>query len=167
MTHDVRRHPVDLDEASFLRDVEFRFERRRGPGGQHRNKVETAVVARHRPTGIEAEANRRRSQAENRRAALRQLRLELALRVRIPQRAASFPSPLWERYRTPHGIRVAVSNDDFPRVVAEWFDCWAAHDWRFDRAAEQLRVTTGQMLRFLRRHKRVYQMYERLRRGGT
>ena len=55
-------HPASLDVQRLLVDCESRRERRGGPGGQHRNKVETAVVLRHLPTGIVAEANERRSQ---------------------------------------------------------------------------------------------------------
>ena len=60
----------------------MRHERRSGPGGQHRNKVSTAVVITHRPTGVRAEANERRSQAENHREAVRRLRVRLAVEVR-------------------------------------------------------------------------------------
>ena len=33
-------------------DVDIRTTRGQGPGGQHRNKVESCVVARHLPTGL-------------------------------------------------------------------------------------------------------------------
>ncbi len=65
--------------ASLLdeREVEFRTERGTGPGGQHRNKTESKVVATHRPTGIQA-ASDGRSQHANREAALRVLSARVA-----------------------------------------------------------------------------------------
>ena len=48
------------------RDLEERFTRARGPGGQNVNKVSTCVVLRHRPSGIEVRCQRERSQALNR-----------------------------------------------------------------------------------------------------
>ncbi|MFN5707736.1 MAG: peptide chain release factor family protein, partial [Planctomycetota bacterium] len=59
-------HPASLPEEKLLADCDVVRTRRGGPGGQHRNKVETAVVITHRPSGVSAEANERRSQAENR-----------------------------------------------------------------------------------------------------
>ena len=47
-------------------DLEERFLRSRGPGGQNVNKVETCVVLRHRPSGVEIRCQRERSQAVNR-----------------------------------------------------------------------------------------------------
>ncbi len=59
-----------------------------GPGGQHRNKTESGVRIVHLPTGIVATATERRSQHENRRAALERLRarLERAAREARPRR---------------------------------------------------------------------------------
>jgi peptide chain release factor len=47
-------------------DLEETFGRSRGPGGQHVNKVSTAVTLRHRPSGISVTVQDSRSQAMNR-----------------------------------------------------------------------------------------------------
>lgn len=58
-----------------------------GPGGQHRNKRETAVRVRHLPSGITALATEHRSQARNKVLALRRLELKLrALRKKTKRR---------------------------------------------------------------------------------
>ncbi len=55
------------------KDVTFRYARGKGPGGQHRNKTDSCVVARHEPTGIEVLEDGR-NQHQNKRVALRKLR---------------------------------------------------------------------------------------------
>ncbi len=47
-------------------DLEERFVRSSGPGGQRTNKVSTCVVLRHRPSGLEVRCQRERFQALNR-----------------------------------------------------------------------------------------------------
>jgi len=47
-------------------DIEEQFTRGSGPGGQHRNKVSTAVILKHIPTGIVIKAENGRSQSTNR-----------------------------------------------------------------------------------------------------
>ena len=74
-----------------IRDIRIEYYRSRGPGGQRKNKKETAVRIRHIPTGITAIATESRSQARNRQLALKRLnerleRLKRKKKRRIPTR---------------------------------------------------------------------------------
>jgi peptide chain release factor len=62
-------------------DLEERFIRSSGPGGQHVNKTSTCVVLRHLPTGLEVRVQRERSQALNRFLARRLLADKLEARI--------------------------------------------------------------------------------------
>ncbi len=61
-------------------DLEERFVRSSGPGGQHVNKVSTCVVLRHPASGIEVRCQQERSQALNRYLARRILLQRLETR---------------------------------------------------------------------------------------
>ena len=54
-------------------ECDIKFTRTGGPGGQHRNKAETAVRVTHRPTGLVVIASESRSQYRNRITALERL----------------------------------------------------------------------------------------------
>lgn len=58
-------------------EVEEVFCRSGGPGGQHVNKVSTAVTLRHLPTGLSVRVSTSRSQARNRAEAMRLLAAKL------------------------------------------------------------------------------------------
>jgi len=61
-----------------LQDIRIEYYRSRGPGGQRKNKKETAVRIRHIPTGITAVGTEFRSQERNRQLALERLEEKLA-----------------------------------------------------------------------------------------
>ncbi len=60
-------------------DIEERFIRSSGKGGQHVNKTSTCVYLRHIPTGIEVKCMKDRSQSVNRFLARRELLEKIGL----------------------------------------------------------------------------------------
>ena len=68
-------------------DLEETFARSSGPGGQHVNKVSTAVTLRHRPSGVSVTVQDSRSQAINRKLAQERL-LDVIESAREKRRAA-------------------------------------------------------------------------------
>ena len=77
-----RMKEIGIDED----DLEETFARSSGPGGQHVNKVSTAVTLRHRPSGISVTVQDSRSQATNRKLARERL-LDAIESVRERRRA--------------------------------------------------------------------------------
>lgn len=77
------------DRASLERVCEIEPTRGSGPGGQHRNKVETGVRVTHRPSGIVVLATRHRSRERNLDDAYERIaaRLEELQRPVTPRRA--------------------------------------------------------------------------------
>src|ERR1700741_3438784 len=74
-------------------DCDLEFFIASGPGGQHRNKVETGVRLTHRASGIIVTATERRSQSANREAAFERLAEPLEEFQRfIPPRTPTRPT---------------------------------------------------------------------------
>jgi hypothetical protein len=167
---DNNNHPASLAPETLAAECEFRATRRGGPGGQNRNKVETAVILTHRPTGISAQASECRTQGENRRIALKRLRLELAVMVRRPirnhaeQRYA--PSALWKERCRGGQITVNAEHDDFPALLAEALDVLFANDDDPKAAASWLDCSTSQLLMLLRKCPRAWSLINERRRAA-
>jgi protein subunit release factor B len=87
------RTALALPDAALLAQCEESFFVGGGPGGQHRNKTETAVRLVHPATGVTVTATERRSQPQNRSAALARLRERLEALARRPKpRRATKPT---------------------------------------------------------------------------
>jgi hypothetical protein len=155
-----------LPAEELLAQCDVRRLRRGGPGGQHRNKVETAVVLVHRPTGITAEANERRSQAENLAQAIFRLRVKLAVALRAPVDGNSGqPSDLWRKRSSTGRIVVSASHDDFPTLLAEALDHVAAAEFDLQSAAKALGTSASQLARFLQQEPTARSLVNEARRA--
>lgn len=142
-------HPATLDPADLLKQVSETRTKRSGPGGQHRNKVETVVIPVHRPTGISAEGSERRSQAENRRVALRRLRLKLAVEHRKPADPTG-PFKFW-RYRVRgRQLVISTSHEDYPAIVAEALDRLQEVGFKGPPAALKRGISATQLIRLFK-----------------
>lgn len=149
-------HPAALSERELAAQCDVRRQRRSGPGGQHRNKVETGVVITHTPTGIRAEATERRSQAQNRKVAVFRLRVNLAIGSRHAiDLAEREPSELWQARCKNRRISMNSEHDDFPPLLAEALDVLAASDWDTREAALFLKVSASQLTKFLQAEPRA------------
>ncbi len=156
-------HPAALPVEQLLAACEIRRTRRSGPGGQHRNKVETAVAVKHLSSGISAEAGERRSQAENRAVAVFRLRLRLAVDVRRPPAGPCRPSPLWQSRSRGGKVAVSSKHDDFPAMLAEALDVVAEHDYDVKAAASVMECTASQLTKLLQQEPRAIAMVNQAR----
>src|SRR5436190_17631664 len=85
--------PLPEHLVRLARDCDIEPYRSSGPGGQKKNKTESSVRVRHRPTGITRVATESRSQTRNRERALERVWEELQRRRRKPKpRVASRPT---------------------------------------------------------------------------
>ena len=154
-------HPAALDVESLSKQCVFTKGRMSGPGGQHRNKVETAVFITHTPTGLESHAGERRESQVNRAVAITRLRLALATEIRCPVPAGEIGTPLWRSRlspkrdaegRTSNRISCSPDHADYPALLAEALDTIADAGWDHAKAALRLGTTPSQLLRFVKDH---------------
>ena len=103
-----RFEDIPAEPEKLLKESDVSFYRASGPGGQHRNKTETAVRIVHRPTGVTAVAADERSQSRNRALALERLhgKLVRALKPRKARKATRTPRSEKEK-RLRAKVRVA------------------------------------------------------------
>lgn len=92
------------------RDVVYESLRASGPGGQHVNKTESAVRARHVPSGISVVASERRSQHQNKAEATE--RLKEKMKEWYLKMAADKARDQWQQHNTlQRGNPVRIFNE--------------------------------------------------------
>ena len=154
-------HPASHSVDKLMQDCNMHATRRGGPGGQNRNKVETAVILEHRPTGLRVEANERRSQGENRQEAVRRMRLELATKHRT--QPSSELSPLMRSRISGQRLVIAYEHADYPAILAECLDHLVELHYDVAATAQRLGISNSQLLKLLHQHASAWQALNQYR----
>jgi hypothetical protein len=154
---------LNQSDEELLDDCDVQTSRGSGPGGTKSDTTESAVRIRHQPSGVAVKAAEGRSQHENRRRALRRLRIKYAATIRhdVDTERAAVPEQL-EQY-LGDGLRVNVKNPHFPFWVKLVMDVFSANQARLGETAEVFGLSTNQLVNFLARHDTVWAEANRLR----
>lgn len=138
-----------------------------GPGGQHRNKTESAVRLRHKLTGVSAIGEDSRSQSENKLHAVRRLRSALALEVREPVLEPSARLLKFAAAGTaPLGAKTKLTGE-YWAGIAELLDLLVANNLEIGTTAQHLGITTGAMSKLLLHDDAVGRVVNDLRRSKS
>ena len=156
-------------DDALIRESEVDRYRASGPGGQHRNKTESAVRLRHKLMGVQAIGEDSRSQAENKLHAVRRLRAAIALEVREPVELDGYaPSPrlaaLVAAGTAPLGAKTRLTGD-YWAAIAELLDLLVAGEVEIGATAQRLGITTGALSKLLLHDEHVARVVNDLRRG--
>jgi hypothetical protein len=136
-----------------------------GPGGQHRNKTDSAVRLTHQPTGVVVTATERRSQHENRARALSRLKKAIAVQVR---EALAPEAPAGTVLKAALGDaawpRLSQKSETYLVVAAQVLDHLEAAEGKVSDAALRLGVSTASLVKFLSLDDDLWEMANRQRR---
>ncbi|HEY1555996.1 MAG TPA: peptide chain release factor-like protein [Kofleriaceae bacterium] len=156
-------------DDSLIAQCEVDRYRASGPGGQHRNKTESAVRLRHRASGASAIGEDSRSQSENKMHAVRRLRAAIALDVREPVALDGFqPSArlaaLVAGGTAPLGAKTRQTGE-YWAAIAELLDLIVAGGLEIGATAQRLGITTGALSKLVLHDDHVARAVNDLRRG--
>ena len=162
-----------MSDDDLLAQCDLHIYRSSGPGGQHRNKVSSAVRIKHRPSGISAQGEESRLQGQNKRMAIKRLRMEIACRIRRPVDldADELPEAVRQcvvRSRGGSGqetarLVVGQKNSRFWFVAAFLLDALVAAEGRLSAAAGTVGITTSNLTGILKSQRRLYAATQQIR----
>lgn len=158
--------PLYLSDRDLLQQCQVDTFRASGPGGQKRNKTDSAVRLRHQPTGLTAQAVESRSQHDNRARALSRLRQEIALHIRRPVDVDAYrvPAALAAILPTARN-RIGPRHQDFWPGVRDLLDLFVATRCSVGETAALLGLNTGALSRVITSEPHLLERVNQLRAG--
>ena len=160
-----------VGDDALIAQCEVDRYRASGPGGQHRNKTESAVRLRHRLSGISAIGEDSRSQSENKLHAVRRLRSAIALELREPVSNLETYVPskrlaaMVAAGTAPLGAKTKLTGE-YWAAIGELLDLLVAGGLEIGTTAQRLGITTGAMSKLLLHDDHVARTVNDLRRAA-
>ncbi len=158
-----------VGDDALIAQCEVDRYRASGPGGQHRNKTESAVRLRHKLSGVSAIGEDSRSQSENKLHAVRRLRSAIALELREPVQLERFVASrrlaaMVAGGTAPLGAKTKLTGE-YWAGIAELLDLLVAGSLEIATTAQRLGITTGALSKLLLHDDQVARVVNDLRRG--
>jgi len=166
------------DRDELLKDCRVDTYKSSGPGGQRKNKVETAIRLVHEPSGVTAVGQQTRSQRQNKSLALANLRMHIACacrmpldltRLKIPEEIAEcFQRPAKGARKQQSKARLSLSSGNklFWPTAAFVLDVLDAADGKLSEASGAIGVSTANLAAFLRGHRNLLAAAQAIRRDN-
>lgn len=159
-----------LGDDALAAQCEVDRYRASGPGGQHRNKTESAVRLRHKQLGVSAIGEDSRSQSENKLHAVRRLRSAIALEVREPVALDAYvPTPRLAAFvaagTAPNGAKTRVTGA-YWAAIGDLLDLLVANGLEIGSSAQRLGISTGALSKLILHDDQVARAVNDLRRAA-
>ncbi|MBA2479425.1 MAG: peptide chain release factor-like protein [Planctomycetes bacterium] len=150
--------PYAIADDALLAQCDITSSSSHGPGGQHRNKTESAVRLRHKPTGLTSQCEDHRERGRNRVDALKRLRVRLV----VASRGSS--DPAWMApYRRGRQVALGAKAQEYHLVAACCLDALAAAGGSLADAARALAISSTQLVKLLVADKEIHQAANAIR----
>ncbi len=159
-----------LSDDALVAQCEVDRYRASGPGGQHRNKTESAVRLRHKLLGVSAIGEDSRSQSENKLHAVRRLRSSIALEVREPVRVEGYVPPprlaaLVAAGTAPLGVKTRLTGT-YWAAMGDLLDLLVSNGLEIGTSAQLLGISTGALSKLILHDDQVARTLNDLRRAA-
>ncbi|MBG92969.1 MAG: hypothetical protein CL792_03215 [Chloroflexi bacterium] len=133
-----------------------------GPGGQKKNKTDSAVRIRHVSSGLVGFSSESRSQHINRVYALRRLRLKIALTLRSNPPNVRSELEKFVQQTKNSSFTLNTRNSKYSIIVASLFDELSANNWKVSLTAKKIGVTSSSLNKFLRSNPELWRALNNL-----
>ncbi len=139
---------LKLSDSELEKTCRLDFFKASGRGGQKRNKTSNAVRFTHEPSGIAVSDCSGRSQHNNRAAALKKIRYQIAVQVRV---VPGTP---------PARLDVSLANAGYPMFLAHILDILNDSQFIISQAAQSLELSASKLIKLLQRDKTLWQLVQ-------
>ena len=146
-----RNQLLQFEESEFLKYCLIDFYKARGPGGQKKNKTESAVRLTLKESQISATAAEDRQQSVNRTKAVKRLKLQIAFEERLPPEQ-------WSGQ-----LDMNPSNKNYPLFCAILIDHCVEQNWQISSVATHYGLSTGKLIKILATSDTLWQEVNRQR----
>ena len=144
---------LQMDDEALSAECTLDFHKASGNGGQHVNKTSSAVRVKHCLSGLDSVSAEHRSQHDNRRCALSQLRMKMALQLRCPADSGF-------RVGDPP---VSMKNPVYPLWTAKLLDVFAESDCTPRETAEKVGTGSTKLIKLFYRDSLLWQHVQGMR----